>query len=148
MQPAGEIIWWLGGDIGRVQVSLRIFGDDLDPTSVSALLDSPPTRSYCKGEVIPGVRTHRTASTGVWILQGDEQGDGNLEERIHRLLDGVSAASAAWTALAPYRKDVFCGLHLNAWNQGCSLSSVLLERLGERGLTLDLDIYGDGWTDE
>jgi len=147
MEPVGEIIW-IGGEIGRIQVSLRVFGDDLDPASVSALLDAHPTKSYRKGEVIPGVRTHRIALTGMWILQGDEQGDSTLEERIHRLLDRVSAASDSWTALAPYRKNVFCGLYLNAWNQGCSLSSKLLERLGERGLTLDLDIYGNGETDE
>ena len=146
-QPIGEIIW-IGGEIDRVQVSLRFSGDELDPDAVSALLNSPPTRSYRKGETISGVRSRRVAPTGMWILHGSEEGEGGLEERISRLLDSVSAEPASWAALALYHKNVFCGLHLAAWNRGVSLSAGLMQRLAERGLALDLDIYASGEKDE
>ncbi len=70
-----------------------------------------------------------------------------MEEKISRLLDRVSSESASWAALAPYRKNVFCGLFLDAWNRGATLSAGLMGRLAERGLDLDLDIYGYGEKD-
>jgi len=142
-KPASELSW-IGGEIDRVQVSLRISGDDLDPEVVSVLLGSRPTKSYRKGEVIPGVRAHRIAPTGMWILHETEANEGDLESRINYLLDRISSNPTAWTALAPYRKNVFCGLYLAAWNRGCSLSAGLMQRFAERSLDLDLDIYGNG----
>jgi hypothetical protein len=147
MEPVGETVW-IGGEIDRVQVSLRIFGDELDPDAVSAMLGSLPTKSYRKGEVIPGIRANRTAPTGMWNLYGPEEGEGDLEEQISCLLDSVSSEPASWAALAPYRKNVFCGLYLAAWNRGCALSAGLMQRLAECGLDLDLDIYGSGEKDE
>jgi hypothetical protein len=83
----------------------------------------------------------RIAKTGSWILDGAQDAAGDLEEKISRLLTSVSADPAAWSALAGYRKDVFCGLFLNRWNRGCSLSPELMRRLAERGLSVELDIY-------
>lgn len=138
---------WAGGDIDRVAVSLRVIGDDLDPAVVSNLLACPPTKAYCKGDALPG-RSRRVARTGVWILRGVDDSPGGIDEKIGRLLDRVSSDSAAWTALAPYRKDVFCGLFLNQWNRGGWLSPELMQRLAERGLRLELDIYGAEEGDE
>lgn len=147
MEPVSDLLW-IGGKIDRVQVCLRIVGDDLDPDIVSTLLDCPPTKAYRKGEVISGVRANRTAPTGIWILHGLEEGEDELEGEISRLLDRVSAEPASWAVLTPFRKNVFCGLYLAAWNRGCAISAGLMQRLAERGLDLDLDIYGSGEKDE
>jgi len=41
-----------------------------------------------------------------------------------------------------FRVDVFCGLWLIEGNEGISLDPSTLKALGERGILLDLDIYG------
>ena len=40
-----------------------------------------------------------------------------------------------------FRADVFCGLFMEEGNEGISLSNETLQRLAERGLTIDFDIY-------
>lgn len=140
--PSGEVVW-IGGDIDRVVVSLRFYGDDLDPERVTELLGCEPTQSYRKGDALRSKRCRRTAGTGSWRLEGPKDETGTLPEQIGRLLDSVSSDLLVWEDLTRFRPDVFCGLFLDAWNRGCSLPPELMQRLAERGLTLGLDIYGD-----
>ena len=53
-----------------------------------------------------------------------------------------------WRALvARYDVDLFCGWFLENSNEGVSLSPSSLLALGERGIELDVDIYGLGEDD-
>ena len=131
----------VGGDIDRVKVSLRFFGDDLNPNDVSVLLGCQPTEGYRKGEVIIGKRSHRFAHTGLWLLKGLEEDVGVLETKVDRLLDRVPAEPDAFQALSNFNGNVFCGVFLNDWNRGFSLSPEILQRLTERKLSIDFDIY-------
>ncbi len=131
-EPSGDVVS-VGGEIDRVKVSLRFGGDDLDPDDVSTLLGCQPTTSYRKGDSLPSQRSDRIAHTGLWLLKGAES-EGDLETQVSRLLDRIPAELTAWEALARFDGNIFCGLFLNDWNRGFSLSPELMQRLAERSL--------------
>ena len=139
--PEGELLR-IGGAIDRVTVSLRFFGDDLDPEQVTDLLGCRPTLSHRKGDILPSKRVRRIAKTGSWLLIIPEGETGTLEQKLSYLLDSVSADFAVWANLQRFQHDVFCGLFLEEWNRGGSLSPEIMRRLSERDLTLGFDIYG------
>jgi hypothetical protein len=41
-----------------------------------------------------------------------------------------------------YRIDLFCGLFMEGTNEGLQISPETLHALGERGISLGLDMYG------
>ena len=145
IKPEGEVIW-IGGAVDRTSASLRFFHDDLDPDLITRLLQCEPTHSQRKGDLLPSRRVQRIALTGSWRLQtpkGDRQA---LEQQISGLLGQVSADLGVWEQLSHLdlsRMDVYCGLHLQEWNRGISLSADLVRRLGERHLEVNFDIYCD-----
>lgn len=133
-------------DLYRSCASLRLFGDDLDPEEVTRLLGCPPTSSQKEGDII----RHKTdggehvAPYGKWLLQEDECCPGDLDGQIQRLLGRVSAESSVWHDLVSrFRTDLFCGIFVQQWNEGFSLSPAVLAALGNRGIELDFDIYID-----
>ena len=131
----------VGGAVDRVRISLRFRGDDLDPNELSALLKCQPTKAYRKGDILSSKRSHRFAHTGFWMLEGAKEETGDLETKITRLLNRVEVPLPVWEKLADFRGDIFCGLFLNDWNRGLSLSPNLRQRLAERNLSIDFDIY-------
>jgi hypothetical protein len=134
----------VGGPVDRVQVSLRLFGDDLNPDEVSHLLNCLPSKSHVKGDVIVGKHTGRSriAHTGSWLLKSDEDQDVELNEQILKLLGRVSDDLSVWEGLASkYDVDLFCGLFLDMENRECWLSAETMLRLAERGLSIGFDIY-------
>lgn len=142
--PVGELIWIGGGPVGKVSAGLRIWGDDLDPDEITRLLGCEPTRTRRKGEEVRGKCSTRTAWTGSWHLKSDLPRSAELAAHISALLDRTTDDPTTWAALGSrYRVDVFCGLFLTAWNQGLELPPDLLRRLGERGITLGIDVYAD-----
>ena len=141
VEPVGEVIW-IGGSVDKTSASLRFTGDDLDLDSVSRLLSCVPTRVHRKGERLRSGRTRHLPS--VWLLNSPTATGQALEEKIAWLLDHVSSDLRVWEKLIEMsRADIFCGLHLKAWNRGFSLSTELMQRLAERHLTLEFDIYCD-----
>ena len=130
--------------LSRSAASLRVFGDDLLPEEVTALLGASPTSFEVKGgqsQPNAGGRTF-TARTGGWRLQVARLSPGDLDGQIAELLDQLTTNLIAWRELtARFRVDMFCGLWLIEWNEGISLDPSTLAALGERGILLDLDIY-------
>ena len=142
-EPVGPFVL-VGGYVDRTSASLRFFDDDLDPEQVTRLLGCQPTHACRKGDLLPSKRYQRIAHTGSWRLQTPKGDERALEEQITSLLDKASDDLAAWEQLSKgARLDVFCGLHLKAWNRGFSLSPGLMRRLAERHLEVDFDIYCD-----
>jgi len=134
----------IGGLVDRVTVSLRVFGDDLDPDEVSRLLGCQPTKCQVKGEVIVGRHSglRREARTGGWLLDSDDAQGVSLDEQIVNLLARVTGDVAAWEELAEkYKADLFCGLFLGEENRACRLSAEVLRRLAGRRLSIGFDIY-------
>lgn len=125
--------------IARTRASIRVFGEDLDPAEVTELLGAEPTHQSRKGDIRP---SGFIVQQGSWRLQAPEQEPGDLEGQVRGLLSVLTDNLAIWRDLgARYRVDVFCGLMMEATNEGLSLSPSLQALLAERGLSLGLDIY-------
>jgi hypothetical protein len=130
-----------GGEIDTTSVTLRFFGDDLDPDDLSRILGAEPTLSRRKGEVIPD-RDGRVAETGSWLLSSEQQSSTPLEEQIDNLFQRLTDDIEVWRQLSSaYRGDLFCGLWLESWNRGLELSPEALQRIAARGLRVGFDIY-------
>lgn len=129
--------------IAKTAASLRIFGDQLDPDVITAALGKAPTSAYRKGEAVTTPNgNQRIATISRWSIKVDRREPGDLDEQIAEILLGTTSDFAVWKALATsFKADVFCGLFLKEENEGLSLSPETTLALGQRGLTLDLDIY-------
>ncbi len=124
--------------------SLRFFGDDLDPDELTLLLGHQPTNSERKGQEIVSKITgkKRTARSGGWRLSAERREPGDLDAQISEVLGQLTDDMSIWQDLTSrFRADVFCGLFMEEGNEGISLSNETLQRLAERGLTIDFDIY-------
>jgi hypothetical protein len=141
--PADEFV--IGGPIGRIKVSVRVIGDDLDPAEVTRLFGVEPTFAARRGEARERHGRPIVQRTGVWFhaLTVDPTEEWELADAVDTLLARLPADPAIWRALGSrYQLDVFCGLFLRSENQGADLPPATLAALAERGLTLGLDIYG------
>lgn len=124
-------------------VTLRFFGDDLVPEQISALLGGRPTVSYHKGQERVGSHTGvvRIAKTGSWRLSAVDRKPEDLEAQIFEILEQLTQDLAVWDSLARYQPDLFCGVFMGSGNDGTSISAKALLSMGQRGITLGLDIY-------
>ena len=133
--------------LARSVATLRLFGDDLNPEEVSTLLCASPTWAARIGDVTasnsPG--GVRVARTGSWRLQASESIPGDVDRQIAEILGQLTTDLDVWHSLvARFDFDFFCGWFLENSNEGISLSPSSLTALGERGIELDVDIYGLG----
>jgi len=125
--------------IGRTVLSLRFFGEDLQPDELTQLLGAQPTQSHIKGDLSPSGRTQRT---GAWWLRMEDREPGDLEAQVVSLFAGLTDDLAVWADLnARYQGDVFCGLFMESANEGLGLTPEMLLMIGQRGLRLGLDLY-------
>ena len=133
----------VGGEVDKTSVSLRVFGDDLEPDQISLLMGCQPTQSCRKGDTCGHGKFQRIEKTGKWLLHADEAKAATLDAQINSLLDRLTGDLTAWRELnSHYRVDLFCGLFLENLNRGTTLTGQTLQRMAERGIPLGLDIYG------
>lgn len=131
-------------DVFETTVSLRFFGDDLDPDEISALLGALPSSSVRKGDISVSKRgIERTARTGRWLLDVVHRQPGDLDGQVVELLSPLTSDTAVWRSLvARFEADIFCGLFMKEHNEGFELRPETLAMIGARGLRLGIDIYG------
>lgn len=132
--------------VGKTVVTLRLFGDDLDPAEVTQLLGAEPTAFGRKGDVrtIASGRTV-TSRSGSWRLSAEDCSPGDLNGQLQELFSRLTQDLTVWQELKRrYECDVFCGLFLHGGNEGEELQPETLSMLGVRGLALGLDIYDSG----
>jgi hypothetical protein len=135
----------VGGEIDRVEVSLRIAGDALDPQRITRMLGVTPTFAARKGDVITHGESTVTQQIGIWTYKLPASSEWELGDAIQTLLERLPADPALWETLAgEFKTDVFCGLFLSAANRGTELRVETMALLAERRLTLGLDIYARG----
>lgn len=131
-------------ELHRTRVTLRIVGDDLDPAEVTRLLGAEPTASSRKGEMRPtGAGREVATLCGSWRLGIADASPGDLDAQVGTLLAGLTDDLSVWRDLCRrYRCEMFCGLFMRDGNEGVTVGPGILAKLGERGLHIDLDIYG------
>lgn len=129
--------------LARSVAALRIFGDDLEPDEITRLLGCPPTKAQVKGQVTVGkTGRQRVARTGSWHLEAQEAEPENLDAQIVEIFGKLTSDSAVWVGIGGrYSVDLFCGLFMESWNEGLSLSPESMRTLGARGVEIGLDIY-------
>jgi hypothetical protein len=129
--------------IARTVVTLRLFGDDLDPAEVSALLKAEPTAASRKGDVrISSSGREVISRTGSWRLNLEDRRPGDLNGQLEELFSQLNPDLSVWECLSHrFQCDVFCGLFMEESNEGEELLATTLVALGARGLKLALDIY-------
>ena len=122
--------------LGSSRASIRIYGPDVDPARVTALLGCPPD-----GEPVQ----HSTRGR-LWSIRSEKSTPADLDTQITALLARATDDLDAWRRAGEgHRVDAFCGLFMNEWNEGLSLAPATLLALAQRGITLDLDLYGASW---
>jgi hypothetical protein len=125
-------------------VSLRIFGDALDPAELTALFGVEASLSHRKGDV----RSAREGKpkfhkTGRWSISAEVKKPEDVNAQIATLLEKLPGDLSTWQALAArFEIDLFCGLFMNAANEGLLLNVATLRALADRNIKLGLDIYG------
>jgi len=125
------------------RASLRFFGDNLVPDELSALLGASPTQSRVKGQQIVGRHSaiNLIAKEGSWRLHALRREPEDLEGQIFEILGQLTQDLSIWASLSRFQPDMFCGLFMSSSNDGISLSAKALIALGERGISLALDVY-------
>ncbi len=129
--------------IDRSTVSLRFLGKNVEPERYTRLLHCEPTTAARTGETITtNSGKQRVVKTGYWSLEYGDPDTVGLETKIMALLAKLTDDENTWEQLAEgCRADLFCGLYLDGWNRGLSLSPALMREMGKRRLELGLDIY-------
>lgn len=125
-------------------MSLRIFGDELDPEGVSALLGGVPTHSHRKDEVGDGDTS--PAGTGTWVLEAALPDSAEIEEAVADLFGRLTSDLDEWATLsAEFAVDIRCELELVEGvgdGDGFDLSPRLAVALAERGVVLSFSLVG------
>jgi hypothetical protein len=131
------------GAIDHSLATLRLFGDDLIPEEITALLGAPPTEGCAKGQSITSPKTGnvRIARTGSWRLRATPREPEDLGGQIIEVLDVLSKDLHVWRSLSRFEPHFFCGIFMGSSNDGMDLSAKTLLALGERGIGLAFDIY-------
>jgi ribosomal protein L19 len=137
--PEGTI--WFGGPIDKSKVTLRIFGDDLNPDEISELLKCNPSVSYKKGDIIKNGQTAK-AKTGRWSLESTLSDETDLEEKVWDILKRLSSDVNVWKSITTkYEVVFFCGVFLDTDNRGFGLSVSLMREISRLGIEIGFDIY-------
>ncbi len=130
--------------ISKALVTLRFFGEDLEPEELTRLLGAQPSRARRKGDrqTLSNGET-RVAGYGSWFFgYSQESSPVEIDEQLNSLLDKLTDDVAVWLDLTTrYDGDISCGLFLDGWNEGFSLTESTLKRLSERNLSIGFDIY-------
>lgn len=136
-------------EIYETRMSLRFFGDDLDPDEITARLGHPPSVGSKKGDILTTKSgTERVARTGSWRLRASDRQPGNFDGQIAEILEALSDDLAVWADLTRrFKADVFCGIFMRESNEGVSLSAKAMRDLAVRQLSLGLHIYDPAMPD-
>ncbi len=139
-----DFVLELGGKPDQATVSLRIFGDELDPEELTQILRCQPTEAYKRGHIVTNTLRRRTVRTGQWFLNIEKNSHQTLEEQILELLEKLPEDLEIWENLHKrFEVDIYCGAWLKAWNRDVFFSTNLLKQLADRRLELAIAIYCD-----
>ncbi|WP_428310491.1 DUF4279 domain-containing protein [Hydrocarboniphaga sp.] len=130
--------------LNRTAASLRVFGNEIEPNDVTALLGCAPSEAWLKGDV-QSFRSGRTITrkSGAWFLSAPVTAPEDFNGQVELLLSQATSDLDTWRDLcAKYEVDLFCGWFMSTSNDGVSVSVATLRMLADRGIELSVDIYG------
>jgi hypothetical protein len=129
-------------ELDRTIVSIRFSGQDLDPKKLGEVL------GFIESETIESTIKRLKSRVVVWSIKFKNNETLPLEEKIEALLTRFTNEINVWKhATKDVKADIFCGLFLDGWNEGFSLSSNILKEISDRNIRIGFDIYSptDSW---
>jgi hypothetical protein len=129
--------------IEHTVVTLRFFGDTLDPQELSTQLGALPTKSAAMGDVRQSARGRLIAKTGEWILSVEAHTSSNdVNGLIMQLFGSLTPDLGTWQSLSQrFTADLSVGLFLGTSNEGATIEAETAHAIAARGLALGLDVY-------
>lgn len=141
IDPASDA-WRGDGSLDACAASIRFVGRDLDPAELTRRLGAAPRTARFADDPENKARDAAGLPVGIWAATRPTRRGLAPETLLDELLDSLTQDLDVWRELgARFRGDAFCGLFLSNSGRGPELSPRMLQRLAERGLSLDLDIY-------
>lgn len=125
-------------------VTLRIYGDDLIPDEITALLGCRPDIAYTKGDVYISKHSDQryVRKTGRWSLRAARMEPEDVSAQITEILARLPQNLDIWRQLGEkYVLDFFCGVFMGSTNDELYLPLATVKLLSERGIELQFDIY-------
>jgi Domain of unknown function (DUF4279) len=135
-------------------MSLRIFGDALDPADTTILLKCNPSRSHKKGDLIlrpdgsaiwnESTSRYSARNLGMWSLEADDSEPADIEGQMRALLAHLPADPEVWTTISQKygcKIEFFCGFFMQRGNESLELSAEILTELSKRNIWISFDLY-------
>jgi hypothetical protein len=130
-------------DIDRLEIALRVTGDELDPERITRMLGVAPTLAARKGETVDVAGVPVSQPAGIWRYALPASPEWELGDAIDTLLEKLPADPALWESMAGWAVvAVVCALYVHGVDRSAALAPDTLARLAERRLTLRLEIHG------
>ena len=128
--------------ISESRVSVRFFGDDLNPRELTRLLGCEPSIQYKKGDKHTSAGREYTKKWGGWVVAAENRKPEAVDEQLSHLFAQMTQDLEVWRNLVSrFDGDVFCGLFMAESNEGFSIARATLQALAARGLEINFDIY-------
>ncbi|HTD73780.1 MAG TPA: DUF4279 domain-containing protein [Steroidobacteraceae bacterium] len=135
-----HVVAEVGGMVDESRVTLAIYGDDLDPESISKMAGCNPTHAHRKGD--RKTESSPPFRTGAWLLTVEGKAPQGPNDLIRLLLDRFPSEPAFWRPLSDrYQISVRVGIHTGGWNRGFDLEPATIAAVSILGGILGFDLY-------
>ena len=137
-----EIIAEIGGVVDESGVTLCVYGEDLDPKTVTRLLGVKPTSSFRRG--YRRKPNARPMPHGAWFLEVRGKAPKGPDAHLRKLLMKLPDSAESWNQLkTQYKIRLTFSVGFAGWNKGFNLPADLVSRAARIGVDLGFDIYAD-----
>jgi hypothetical protein len=139
-RPNEEVIAEVGGPPDESSVCLALYGPDLDPDEVTALLGCKATDSHRRGDR-KGPESP-PFKQGAWLFSLRGEAPTEPDQLFRRLLLRLPSDEKVWRELSSrFEIRVTIAAHFAGWNKGFELSSDIVAAIARMHATLGTDIY-------
>lgn len=139
---SGEIVAEVGGPVDETHVTLGIYGPDVRPDEISAVLGCTPTSAHRRGDSRgPGQPLWPQSA---WLLTVVGTAPVGPNEVLQQLLVQLPEDPVVWKELASkHTVRVTFGIFAGGWNQGFEFAPASVKRLAGLGIAVAFDVYAD-----
>jgi len=131
-------------DFKWYQVSLRLFGDSLDPQTVEHQLNLGMTHTGRKGEPAGGKPGRAKYETNFWVHTHTIDSKVAFAEQVSDLLDVLESKRPEFLQLVTrpgIGAELFLGFSSGSGQGGAYFPPELIGRIAALGLAINLDLY-------